>query len=116
MESTLHCHYQLMTKTMTNEETARKMKAIFFIPFDIGIHIFPFPFKDFTYLLGTIIFHLLKLSILLLFYCTNQKQIPTYSNVMVNQLNDKNQKNQKKVLKKTKAKWFIVYLKSNEKL
>jgi len=78
------------------------MKARIFITFNLGIHIPPFCFKHLFYLLKITTSHLSKLHIRLLFYCTNQSEIPTYSNVIVNQRIDKNQKNQKKFYKRQK--------------
>ena len=52
------------------------MNTRIFITFNLGIRIPPFPFKHFFYLLKITLSHLFKLHILLLFYCTNQSEIP----------------------------------------
>ena len=95
---------QLCYEDQLEELTSKEfwMKARIFITFNLGIHIPPFCFKHLFYLLKITTSHLSKLHIRLLFYCTNQSEIPTYSNVIVNQRIDKNQKNQKKFYKRQK--------------
>ena len=95
---------QLCYEDQLEELTSKEfwMKARIFITFNLGIHIPPFCFKHLFYLLKITTSHLSKLHIRLLFYCTNQSEIPTYSNVIVNQLIDKNQKNKKKKYKRQK--------------
>ena len=100
-----NCSPQLCYEDQLEELTSKEfwMKARIFITFNLGIHIPPFCFKHLFYLLKITTSHLSKLHIWLLFYCTNQSEIPTYSNVIVNQRIDKNQKNQKKFYKRQKS-------------
>jgi hypothetical protein len=101
-----HWSPQLCYEDQLEEQTSKEfwMKARIFVTFNLGIHNThsPFPFKHFFYLLKITTSHLFKLHIRLLFYCTNQSEIPTYSNVIVNQRIDKNKKNQKKFYKRQK--------------
>ena len=69
---------QLCYEDQLEELTSKEfwMKARIFITFNLGIHIPPFCFKHLFYLLKITTSHLSKLHIWLLFYCTNQSEIP----------------------------------------